>query len=137
MKKVLDCLENNEWNSGRQHFIFSADGQEHLPFVSTVLEWMLKGESLRKLLGGLKAAWEIKPAWEKGFMDVICYSDSALAIQLVNNTVNPWHHFAAIIHFMAKLGAASVGTWGDFLEPPEEVIPLLQADARRDGFLRI
>jgi hypothetical protein len=50
MKKVLDCLENNEWNSGRQHFIFSADGQqEHLPFVSTVLEWMLKGESLRKV----------------------------------------------------------------------------------------
>ncbi|KAK2405710.1 FBD-associated F-box protein [Trifolium repens] len=26
-----------------------ADGQEHLPFVSIVLEWMLKGESLRKV----------------------------------------------------------------------------------------
>ena len=75
----------------------------------------------------------LKAAWERGYMEVICYSDSTLVAKLVSTMVNPWHHYATIIsnvqdlphrswsvqlqhyvrelnssvNFMAKLGAAS------------------------------
>jgi len=39
----------------------------------------------------------LKAAWERGYRDVICYSDSTLTVQLVSTTANPWHHYVAII----------------------------------------
>ena len=120
--------------------------------MPTITHTSLNTYNMLALYYGLKAAWE------RGYRDVICYSDSTLPVQLVSNMVNPLHHYAAIISnvqdllqrswnvqlkhsvretnssadFIAKLGAASSDIWREFLEPPEGLLPLLQADARRE-----
>jgi len=45
----------------------------------------------------------LKAAWEKGYKDVICYSDSTLVVHLVSTMVNPWHHYVAIINNVQDL----------------------------------
>lgn len=104
----------------------------------------------------------LRVAWDQGHRHLVCYSDSTLAIQLVNTTVNPWHLFAPIISnikdlmardwhlqlshtwreanatadFMAKMGANCNEAWQEFAEPPDGILPLLQDDALRVQFAR-
>jgi len=88
-------------------------------------------------------------------MDVICYSDSTMDVQLVSTMVNRWYHSAAIVSnvhdllqrswivqlkyfvreantsadFMFKLGAGSSEILREFLEQPEDLLLLLHTDA--------
>jgi ribonuclease HI len=39
----------------------------------------------------------LKVAWDQGYRNIICYSDSTLSIQLVEGEVSPWHHYASIL----------------------------------------
>jgi len=104
----------------------------------------------------------LRVAWDQGYQHLICYSDSTLAIQLVNTEVNPWHLFAPIISnikdlmardwnfqlnhtwreanattdFMAKMGDSCNEAWQEFLEPLGGILPLLQDDALRVQFAR-
>jgi ribonuclease HI len=36
--------------------------------------------------------------WELSIKDLWCYSDSKNAIKLITETVNDWHHYAAIVN---------------------------------------
>lgn len=98
-----------------------------------------------------------KIAWDRGIRDLVCYSDSTLAIQLVMDDINPWHHYASIIanikdlmgrswrlqlfhswreanavaNCLAKIGVASSNSWAVFDVPPAGVLPILEGDASR------
>jgi ribonuclease HI len=104
----------------------------------------------------------LKVAWDQGYRNIICYSDSTLSIQLVEGEVSPWHHYASILanikalvkrnwsicfkhtmreansvaDLLAKTGAAGTHAWTEIREPPSAAIPLLQADAARVMFAR-
>jgi ribonuclease HI len=104
----------------------------------------------------------LKVAWDLGYRNIICYSDSTLAIQLIDEMGNLWHHYASILanikdmvnrnwhirfkhtmreanavaDLLAKIGAAGTNLWTEMREPPSAAIPLLQADADRVMFLR-
>ncbi|WJX25711.1 hypothetical protein P8452_14727 [Trifolium repens] len=104
----------------------------------------------------------LKAAWDQGYRNIICYSDSTLSLQLIEGEVNQWHHYAPILaninalvkrnwsinfrhtkreansvaDFLAKAGAAGTESWTEMNEPPIAAIPLLQADAERVLFLR-
>jgi ribonuclease HI len=105
---------------------------------------------------GLVLAWglDIKELW--------CYSDSKTVIKLLNDSVNGWHHYAAIIHnikdllardwrvkvvhtfregnacadFLAKLGARNLEAYSSVAIPPAEMNLLLLADASGTLFSR-
>ncbi|CAJ2632849.1 unnamed protein product [Trifolium pratense] len=105
----------------------------------------------------------LKVAWDQGYRNIVCYSDSTLSIQLIGRDVNSWHHYASILtnirdlvkrnwsidfkhtkreanavaDLLAKAGAAGTNAWTEFREPPPAAIPLLQADAARVMFARI
>lgn len=89
---------------------------------------------------------------------LVCYTDSTLALHLVQRETNIWHHYAAIIQntkellaknqtiqlvhqlregnavvdCFAKHKASGSHVWLEFIEPPPQIIPLLQADASRE-----
>jgi len=89
-------------------------------------------------------------AWDKGLRMLVCYTDSTLALHLVQGETNIWHHYAAIIHntnellaknrsiqlvhqlregnavadYFAKHGASGSHVWLEFVEPPPGIIPL-------------
>jgi ribonuclease HI len=42
-------------------------------------------------------------AWELDIKELWCYSDSKTVIKLLSDSVNPWHHYAAIIHNIKDL----------------------------------
>ncbi|KAK2444819.1 hypothetical protein QL285_015816 [Trifolium repens] len=37
-------------------------------------------------------------AWERNIKDLWCYSDSRIAIKLITEPVDEWHHYAAILN---------------------------------------
>jgi len=41
--------------------------------------------------------------WEFGMSELMCYSDSKIAIKLIKEPVNDWHHYAAILHYIQEL----------------------------------
>jgi ribonuclease HI len=105
---------------------------------------------------GLVLAWglEIKELW--------CYTDSKTAIKLITDSVNDWHHYAAIIHnikdllardwrvkvvhtlregnacadYLAKLGAQNLMPYAPLSIPPAGMSLLLLADASGTLFSR-
>lgn len=105
----------------------------------------------------LSIFYGLKVAWDQGHKDLICYNDSTLAIHLINEDLNHWHHYASIIaniknlvernwrirfdhtmreansaaDLMAKRGAAGPEVWSEFIVPPADVLPILQSDAAR------
>jgi ribonuclease HI len=104
----------------------------------------------------------LQVAWDQGHINIICYSDSTLSIQLIGEEVNLWHHYASILanikalvqrnwsicfkhtkreantvaDLLAKTGAASTSNWTEMKEPPPSTIAFLQADAVRVLYLR-
>jgi len=104
----------------------------------------------------------LRVAWEKDYRYIICYSDYNLAIQLIAIGVSNWHLYATLIRniqellarawtvqvchtwreanvvadFLAKMGARSNVDWQDVISPPDELQPLLQADASRVLYAR-
>jgi ribonuclease HI len=94
-----------------------------------------------------------KVAWDQGYRNIICYSDSTLSLQLIGGKVNPWHHYASILanisdlvkrnwsicfghtkreansvaDLLAKTGAAGTSNWTEMRTPPPAAIPLLQS----------
>ncbi|CAJ2652542.1 unnamed protein product [Trifolium pratense] len=83
-------------------------------------------------------------AWDFGFTELWCYSNSKSAIKLISETVNTWHRYAAIIHnikellardwrihivhtyregnacadYLAKFGASHPETYSPLADPP-------------------
>jgi hypothetical protein len=41
--------------------------------------------------------------WELDIKKLWCYSDSKIVIELLFDSVNPWHHYAVIIHNIKDL----------------------------------
>jgi ribonuclease HI len=101
--------------------------------------------------------------WNKGFRNVVCYSDSLQAVTLVKEGVSLFHSFANELqkicqlrssawtvlfehtfregnrctYHLAKLGAASNSSLVIILVPPLELTSLLQADAEGVAFVRV
>lgn len=96
-------------------------------------------------------------AWDQGYRQVVCYSDSLLAIHLVQGPFNQLHAYATVIQnikdcihrnwsvqilhtlregnsatdFMAKMGANSTEHWSVFRHPPHGMADILARDAAR------
>lgn len=105
----------------------------------------------------------LKLTWEKGHRNVICYSDSLHAINLIQAPLNAWHVYATIIRnvkdllnlpwnvqlthtlreanacadFLAKHGAIHDSSWCILENPIPGLEDLLLADASRVQFLRL
>ncbi|MCH85317.1 ribonuclease H protein, partial [Trifolium medium] len=101
-------------------------------------------------------------AWELDIKDMICYSDSKTAINLIEKPINEWHHFAAILHnikdllamdwrvtvvhtlregnacadYLAKLGARNVEVFSLLATLPVGIKLFLLADASGSWFTR-
>jgi ribonuclease HI len=101
-------------------------------------------------------------AWELNIKDLWCYSDSKMAIKLVTEPVDEWHHYAAILNniqgilrrewqvtilhtlregnacadFLAKHGAASNVVYSSIANPPAGLNLHLLADASGAWFSR-
>jgi ribonuclease HI len=101
--------------------------------------------------------------WNKGFRNVVCYSDSLQAVTLVKEGVSPFHSFANELQkicqlrsrdwtvlfehtfregnrcadHLAKLGAASNSSLVIISVPPLELTSLLQADAEGVAIVRV
>jgi ribonuclease HI len=101
-------------------------------------------------------------AWEVGCSELWCYSDSKLAIKLISEPVNTWHHYAAILHniqellardwqvhllhtlregnacadYLAKMGARNLEAYNRIIAPPVGISLLLLADASGVSFTR-
>jgi ribonuclease HI len=100
--------------------------------------------------------------WTKGYREVICYSDSLLAVSLINKGVHPFHSFANEINkirqlksrawnvliehtlregnkcadVLAKIGASSNAPLVVLSDPPLDLVQPLQDDARGVTFVR-
>ncbi|KAJ1380632.1 Ribonuclease H domain [Sesbania bispinosa] len=124
-------------------------------FIGIGLSEILKAELLAILHG-------LKIAWDRGYKWVACYSDSQLALSLVNNHVAPCHRYATIItkihiwmakdwrlsfhhlhrqgnqcvDYLAKKGASSVDTLVNVSSHPQDLSKMLLADALGVAFLR-
>ena len=105
----------------------------------------------------------LKLTWERGHQNVICYSDSHHAINLIQAPLNVWHVYATIItsvkdllnlswnvqlthtlweankcaDFLAKHGANHDSPWCSLENPILDLEDLLIADASRVQFLRM
>jgi ribonuclease HI len=101
--------------------------------------------------------------WNKGYKKVVCYSDSLMAVNLINNGVFPFHSFANEINkirqlrsrawnvliehtlgegnkcadLLAKLGATSNSPLVVLSDSPLELVQILQDDARGVSFVRV
>jgi ribonuclease HI len=101
-------------------------------------------------------------AWERDIKELWCYSDSRNAITLIIESVDEWHHYAAIINnikdnmnrdwqvsllhtlregntcadFLAKLGATSNEAFSSIAIPPVGLNLSLLADASGTWFPR-
>lgn len=90
----------------------------------------------------------LRIAWQYGYKDLICYTDSTLVINLVHRESNVWHHYAAIINNIKDLVARNWRVcvthtlrkmqlgWSSS-DPPIEVSHCLQSDASRTLIARI
>jgi ribonuclease HI len=101
-------------------------------------------------------------AWELNIKDLWCYSDSKIAIKLITDTVDEWHHYAALVtnikamlrrdwrvvllhtlregnscaDFLAKHGANSNDNYVSLANPPVGLNLHLLADASGTWFSR-
>ncbi|MCH93427.1 ribonuclease H protein [Trifolium medium] len=101
-------------------------------------------------------------AWEFGITELWCYSDSKVAIKLISEPVNAWHHYATILYnikeylardwrihivhtfregnacadYLAKFGAANPEAYSPIVDPPDGMSLLLLADASGTFFSR-
>ncbi|KAK2358414.1 hypothetical protein QL285_095601 [Trifolium repens] len=111
---------------------------------------------LMALYHGLRLAWELN------IKELICYSDSGTAINLITEPVDEWHHYAAILlnikdilardwrvkithtlregnactDFLAKFGAHNNEALSIMVTPPAGLNLLLLADASGTWFNR-
>jgi ribonuclease HI len=110
---------------------------------------------LTALFQGLKMAIRLN------FEDLVCYSDSLLAVNLINGDTSQFHAYAVIIQdikdmlvsrnyslhhtlregnqcadFMAKLGASTDSELSVHSSPPEGLMPLLRTDELGTLFIR-
>jgi len=94
--------------------------------------------------------------------ELVCYSDSLLSINLISGNILQFHIYAVLIQdikdllatgnfsihhtlregnqcadFMAKLGASTNAMFTVHTSPPQDLLPLLRADATRSFFMRI
>jgi hypothetical protein len=117
-------------------------------------------ELLPSLMSYTLRSWQfsmdiLEVCWNKGFRNVVCFSDSLQAVTLVKEGVSPFHSFANELQkicqlrsrawtvlfehtfregnrcadHLAKLGAASTSSLVIISVPPLELTSLLQADA--------
>ncbi|XP_019451826.1 PREDICTED: uncharacterized protein LOC109353924 [Lupinus angustifolius] len=88
-------------------------------------------------------------AWERGYHNVHCHSDSLIDVKLVNENSLPWAHQYAdirllltkeeniangVANFIAKKGAEGLSEFWD--RPPAGCAPLLLADYSCDVYER-
>jgi ribonuclease HI len=104
----------------------------------------------------------LRLAWELNIKELICYSDSGTAINLITEPVDEWHHYAAILlnikdilardwrvkithtlregnactDFLAKFGAHNNEALSIMVTPPAGLNLLLLADASGTWFNR-
>jgi len=101
-------------------------------------------------------------AVEKGFKEIVCYSDSLLSIKLLTERASHYHAYVVLIQdikdlissrnftihhclregnqctdFMAKLGATSNEEFSVHNSPPSDLLPLIRSDAMRTAFPRV
>jgi len=147
---------SNPGVSGFRGLIRNFDGAWIQGFVGNIDFSNILHAELLGVYYGLAMAWEI------GCSELWCYSNSKLAIKLLSEPINIWHHYAAILHnikellardwhvhllhtlregnacadYLAKMGARNLEAYTPIVVPPVEISLLLLADASGVSFIR-
>jgi ribonuclease HI len=126
-------------------------------FYGTAVQPNVLYAEIMAILHGLEVRWN------KGFRNVVCFSDSLQVVTLIKEGVLPFHSFANELQkivqlrrrswnvlfehmlcegnrcadHLAKLGAASNSPLMNIAEPPLQLISLLQADASGVSVVRV
>jgi len=142
--------------SGFEGLIQNYDGAWIQGFIGNIGFSNILHAELLGVYYGLAMAWEI------GCSELWCYSDSKLAIKLIYELVNTWHHCAAIPHnikkllardwqvhllhtllegntcvdCLAKMGARNLEAYTPIVVPPVGISLLLSIDASEVSLTR-
>ncbi|GAU12283.1 hypothetical protein TSUD_141910 [Trifolium subterraneum] len=142
--------------SGFGGLIHNADGAWVLGFFGNLGVNNILHAELRAIYKGLLLAWDLN------IKDLWCYSDSEMAIKLISESVDQWHHYAAILNniqdilrrdwqvlilhtfregnayadYLAKHGANNNKVFSSIATPPAGLNLSLLADASGTWFSR-
>ncbi|CAJ2637225.1 unnamed protein product [Trifolium pratense] len=163
--ELVSLITLRMWTENYAHLLFRCFFKQATVPDTKWVRWNAhRGSGFSNILHAelLAIYYGLVMAWEFGITDLWCYSDSKVAIKLISESVNAWHHYAAILYnikeylardwrihivhtfregnacadYLAKFGAANPEAYSPIVDPPIGMNLLLLADACGTFFSR-